>query len=182
MCLLRLRNTAYRGDERGFTLPEVLTVIAIIGILVAIAVILWLRMLEQRRVDAATNQLVADLRFAHTSATNQLTDWRVVLVPERSDEDEGPDYYLVKLAAPYPATSPPTIDSNTPPEPRTFPANVKIVNIAGTLDSGSGGWAIAPSVVDQTRTLEFNTDGAMKFYGAVSGSPGFAIRKTHTAD
>jgi prepilin-type N-terminal cleavage/methylation domain-containing protein len=167
MWLLRLRNTACRGDERGFTLPEVLTVIAIIGILVAIAVIIWLRILEQRRVDAATNQLVADLRFAHTSATNQLTDWRVVLFPERADESAGPDYYMVKLTAPYPAASPPVVLESTS---RTFPGNVKVMNIAGSLDTGAGGWATAPSVVGQTRTLEFNTDGAMKFYGAVSGS------------
>ncbi len=127
----------------------------------------WLSILERRRVDAATNQLVADLRLAHTNATNQLTDWRVVLVPEKADEDEGPDYYMVKLAAAYPATSPPVVDPSTPPEPRTFPGNVKIVNIAGALDTG--GWAVWPSAVDQTRTLEFNTDGAMRFYGGVSG-------------
>jgi prepilin-type N-terminal cleavage/methylation domain-containing protein len=153
-----------RRDERGFTLPEVLTVIAILGILIAIAVIVWLGILERRRVDAATNQLVADLRLAHTSATNQLTDWRVVLDPERTDADV-PDYYLVKLQAPYPAASPVAVEVI----PRTFPDNVKVVNIAGTLDTGTG-WVISPSVVDQTRTLEFNTNGTMKFYQAVSGS------------
>ena len=109
------------------------------GILVTIAVISWLGILERHRVDAATNQLAADLRLASINATNQLTDLRVVLVLENADEDEGPDYYMVKLAAPYPATSPPVVDPNTPPEPRTFPGNVKIVNIAGTLDTGAGG-------------------------------------------
>ena len=91
-----------RQSERGFTLPEVLVVIAILGILIAIAIIIWLGVLEARRVDAATNQLKADMRLAHTSAANQLTDWRVVLVPDNADEDDGPDYHLVKLAAPYP--------------------------------------------------------------------------------
>lgn len=166
--VLRLKSMAFRSDERGFTLPEALTTIAILGILLTIGIMSWLSILEHRRVDAATNQLVADLRLAHTNATNQLTDWRVVLVPEKADEDEGPDYYMVKLAAAYPATSPPVVDPSTPPEPRTFPGNVKIVNIAGELDTG--GWAVWPSVVGQTRTLEFNTDGAMRFYGGVSGS------------
>lgn len=152
------------GQDHGFTLPEVLTVIAIMGILIAIAVIIWLRILEQRRVDAATNQLAADLRLAHTNATNQLTDWRVVLVPEKA-EDNTPDYYLVKLRAPYPGSTPEVVQST----PRTFPGNVKVVNMSGALDTGTG-WLVEPSVADQTRTLEFNTDGAMKFYQAVSGS------------
>ncbi len=41
--------------------------------------------------------------------------------------------------------------------------------MSGALDTGTG-WLVEPSVADQTRTLEFNTDGAMKFYQAVSGS------------
>ena len=164
------RGASICTDERGFTLPELLVVIAILGILLVIAIIVWLGLLESRRVDAATNQLKADLRLAHTSATNQLTDWRIVLVPDKADEDEGPDYYLVKLLAPYPATAAPAVDPATPPKPRTFPANVKVMNIAGTLDTGAGGWAIAPTIVGQTRTVEFNTDGTMRFYGGVSGS------------
>ncbi|QIN78013.1 prepilin-type N-terminal cleavage/methylation domain-containing protein [Rubrobacter marinus] len=168
--MTELARSAWRRDERGFTLPELLVTIAILGILLVIAMIVWFGLLEQRRVDAATNQLKADLRLAHTSATNQLTDWRVVLVPDRAAEDEGPDYYLVKLAAPYPATATPVVDPATPPEPRTFPANVKVMNIAGTLDTGAGGWAVPPTTVGQTRTVEFNTDGTMRFYGGVSGS------------
>lgn len=165
-----LIRTTFGQDERGFTLPELLVVIVILGILLAIAIIVWLGLLEQRRVDAATDQLRADLRLAHASATNQLTDWRVVLVPDKAGEDEGPDYYLVKLAAPYPATATPAVDPKTPPKPRTFPASVKVMNIAGTIDTGAGGWAVSPTVVGQTRTVEFNTNGTMKFYGGVSGS------------
>jgi hypothetical protein len=44
------------------------------------------------------------------------------------------------------------------------------MNIAGTLDTGVGGWAVAPTVVGQTRTVELNTDGTTRFYGGVSGS------------
>ncbi|HZY57775.1 MAG TPA: prepilin-type N-terminal cleavage/methylation domain-containing protein [Rubrobacteraceae bacterium] len=83
--MLRLKSMAFRSDEGGFTLPEALTTIAILGVLLAIGIMSWLSILERRRVDAATNQLVADLRLAHTNATNQLTDWRVVLVPEKAD-------------------------------------------------------------------------------------------------
>ena len=78
-------ETIIRRDERGFTLQEVLTAVAILGILLAIAIIVFLVLLERWRVNAATNQLVADLRLAHASATNQLTDWRVVLAPGHAE-------------------------------------------------------------------------------------------------
>lgn len=165
-----------RRDECGYTLPEVLTVIAILGILIAIGIIVLLGIIERRRVDAATNQLMADLRLAHTNATNQLTDWRVVLVPDKAGADQGPDYYMVRLVAPYPAVSTPVADPNTPPEPRTFPGRVKVQNIAGSTDNQGESWWVRPweppaSGEDPaSRTIEFNTDGAMRFYGAVSGS------------
>jgi len=158
------RGGSRAADEHGFTLTEMLVVIAILGVLIAIAVVIWLGILEARRVDAATNQLKADMRLAHTAATNRLTDLRVVLAPERAEEDEGPDYHLVKLAAPYPGV-PPVV---TEARPRTFPGNVKVVNIAGALDSGP--WIAGPSAPGRTRTVEFNPDGTMRFYGGVSGS------------
>src|ERR671932_956946 len=126
--VLRLRVRVLGKDQRGFTLPEVLTVVAILGILIAIGIIIWLGILERRRVDAAVNQLAADLRLAHTSATNQLTDWRVVLVPDREGEDDGPDYYLIKLNGVYEPNSPkPTVSPETAPISRTFPANVRVM-------------------------------------------------------
>ena len=53
-------------------MPEVMIVIAIMGILAAIAVPSWFNVIEGRKVDSATNQIAADLRLAHTSATNRL--------------------------------------------------------------------------------------------------------------
>jgi prepilin-type N-terminal cleavage/methylation domain-containing protein len=178
------RHAGTWRDERGFTLPELLATITILAILIAIAVIILLGILEQRRVDAATNQLVADMRLAHTSATNQLTDWRVVLVPNR-DVDNKPDYYLVKLATPYSDLYPakPTADRIIP---RTFPANVKIMVQTNKLDDPIQDNAAQtyyllpdPSIVEATRTLEFNADGAMTGYG---GSPSGTVRVTIDED
>ncbi|MCA1688125.1 MAG: prepilin-type N-terminal cleavage/methylation domain-containing protein [Actinobacteria bacterium] len=170
--------TGAREDERGFTLQELLTTIAILAILIAIAVIIFLALLERWRVDAATTQLVGDLRHAHGGATNQLTDWRVVLALDRAEQEEGPDYYLVRLAEPYDSgDSGPAVTGRFP---RTFPGDVKATNVitpAGSVvdDQGANYWAppwdAAPSPpVPQTRTLEFNTDGTMTFFRSPSGS------------
>jgi len=167
-----------RKNERGFTLTELLVTIAILGILIAIAGIIFLTLLERWRVDAATKQLMADLHRAHASATNELTDWRVVLALDRAEQEEGPDYYLVRLAESYDPGDPgPTVIGRFP---RTFPANVKVTNVitpAGSVVDDQRAnywvspWSAAPAPpVPQTRTLEFNTDGTMTFFMSPSGS------------
>src|SRR5215216_341844 len=66
-------------DERGFTLIEVIATIIIMLIVFGIASSTWFKVVESRRVDSATNQVVADLRLAHTQATNHLTDTSFVV-------------------------------------------------------------------------------------------------------
>lgn len=155
--------------ERGFTLPEVLMTIAIMGILIAIAIVTWLGIVESRRVDAATNQLVSDLRLAHNRATNQLTDWRLVLVYGRADKSEGPDYYLVRLDDTYDGGAPPPATRRIP---RYFPGGVwtkTVITASGIIvDDKSADywvepWSTAPSPVPDTRTIEFNSDGSMRY-------------------
>lgn len=51
-------------------------VIVIMGILAAIAIPTWLGANEGSREDAASNQLAADLRLAHSTSTNRLENWR----------------------------------------------------------------------------------------------------------
>src|SRR5919199_3769019 len=178
MGALRSEIKDVQRDERGFTLQEVLTAIAILIILVAIAVIIFLALLERWRVDTATKQLVGDLRRAHSSATNQLTDWRVVLALDRAEQEEGPDYYLVRLAEPYdPGDPKPAVTGRFP---RYLPANVKVANVitpAGSVvdDQGANYWvspweATPPPPVPRTRTHEVNPDGTMTFFKSPSGS------------
>ena len=66
-------------DERGFTLAEVMITVVIMGIVLGIASSTWFKVAESRRVDSATNQVVADLRLAHTQARNRLTDINFVV-------------------------------------------------------------------------------------------------------
>ena len=88
-----MRQPKHHGfwqGERGFTLPEVMIVIVLMGIVFAIASSSWFGMVESRRVDSATNQMVSELRLAHTSATNRLTNWRVELDPNTGNYRRGP--------------------------------------------------------------------------------------------
>ena len=148
-----------RKDQRGFTLPELLVTIAIMGILLAIAIIIWLGLLEQRRVDAAANQFAADMRLAHSKATNQLSEWRLILVPDRADQSAGADYYMVK-------------PSSNECIQRFFPANVKIEDHNPALNDTP---AIVPPTCPSpaptvTRKIEFNSNGTLAFRLGPSGS------------
>jgi prepilin-type N-terminal cleavage/methylation domain-containing protein len=66
-------------EERGFTLVEVLVVIILMGIVLAIASSAWFGVVRSRNVDSATNQVAADLRLAHSKATNRLADYSFVV-------------------------------------------------------------------------------------------------------
>lgn len=72
-------------DQRGFTLPELLVTIVVLGILLAIAVPSWSSYTEARRVESAKNQLVSDLRLASTLAQNRLIYVRVELTAGSGD-------------------------------------------------------------------------------------------------
>ena len=157
----------FRRDERGFTLQEMITVVAILGILIAIAVIVFLGLLERWRVEAAAGQFAADLRLAHARATNQLTDWRVVFMPDGSPVSgcSSADYCMIKLSAPYEGGgSTPTMDSETPPGPRELPEGTKIKEVTFNPDCSGGdrGALIPPSSCGGTRTLEFSSNGTVR--------------------
>lgn len=177
----RKRRGGLLGDERGFTLPEVLTTVAILGILLAIAMTMWNSVIESRRVDSAANQLASDMRLAHTRATNQLTDWRVVLYPGKGPASDGADYYLVKLDDTYGeddgSPTAPNDPPSTPPIPRTLPDNVEVMQEttgAGVsiIDDTAATYYLDPDAgaTGDTRTIEFNSDGTAWGHLSPSGT------------
>ncbi len=110
--------------EEGFTLVEVLVTIMIMGIIAAIAIPSWWSVVEGRAVDSATNQLVSDLRLAHTQASNQLTPYRMVFTNGSSSYQIGPVGFL---------------------ETRTLPNDVKINTTLTTVEFSSSGSVTGPT-------------------------------------
>lgn len=164
--MIRLWEARLRENEKGFTLPELMATIAILGILIAIATIIWLGILEQRRVDAAANQFASHLRFAHQSATNQLTDWRVVFMPDGSPVAgcSSADYCMFRLTKPYEeANSTPTVNAEGL-RPIKLPEGTKIHSVTFMADcaGGDADAVVPPSVCSSTRTLEFNSNGTVR--------------------
>ncbi len=104
-----MRGASFKGvwkNQRGYTLPEALTAVAIAGVLAAISLVILLALLERWRVEAAADQLAADMSLAHANATQQLTDWRLVLMPDGRPLTacSDADYCLVKLKNAYDAS------------------------------------------------------------------------------
>jgi prepilin-type N-terminal cleavage/methylation domain-containing protein len=159
-------------DEGGYSLPEVLTAVAIMSIILVIGVIVLLALLERWRVEAAADQFAADLRLAHTRATQQLTDWRVVFMDDGTPLSgcSSADYCLVKLNLPYGAGDPaPALDDAVGPAVRELPDGTRIKEVTFDPDCSHGdrNAAIPPSYCGSaqdrvTRTLEFNPNGTVR--------------------
>jgi type II secretory pathway pseudopilin PulG len=87
-------------SERGFSVIELMIIIILMGIVFAIASSSWIGAVEGRRVTSATNQMVADLRQAHTSATNRLANHEVRLTDNSSTYQVGPPAALETYTLP----------------------------------------------------------------------------------
>ena len=64
--------------------------IVLLGILFAIASTTWFGVVESRGVDSATNQMVSEMRLAHSKAINRLTTLRVEIVSGTRNYRIGP--------------------------------------------------------------------------------------------
>ncbi len=149
----RLKRSGFWRSDQGFTLAEVLIVIVLMGIVFAIASSAWLGVVESREVDSATNQFVADMRLAHTSATNRLGKAQIIF------SNTGAAVSCNGVSADYCLVLP--VGTGTQSKPRFLPGNTVATSpnlLADTLGT--------------TSTIEFAADGSAKALGTLDSVSG----------
>jgi prepilin-type N-terminal cleavage/methylation domain-containing protein len=80
-----------RSRQFGFTLIEMLIVLAIIGVLSAVGLTFYAREIRKSQVQAVRSQLVLDLQRARSNAQRYNCNWTVTLVNAASYTVTGPD-------------------------------------------------------------------------------------------
>jgi len=117
------------------------------GIVFAIASSTWFGIVESRRVDSATNQVLADLRLAHSTATNRLAVAQVQFSSTGAPVTCGStsaDYCLVQ--------------SGSPSRPRSFESdNVQLTSPNLLIAGGAS-------------VVEFQSSGSASTPGATLGT------------
>lgn len=164
MLRLKYRFSGLWRREGGFTLVEVLATIIIMGILFAIASSFWFSVVESRQVDSAANQLASDLRLAHSSATNRLTEYRVAYVSGENincagrsatdpDPERRPDYCLLRQ----------NDDGSWQQTPRYLPESTEIFGTGLNVDATIAALLGSADV----RTIKFIASGSAESGGGL---------------
>lgn len=97
----------YQNNNKGFSLLELLLVVAVLGILAAIAVPRFSSADAQRDLDNAARQLVVDLRWTSQMAVNSVETVKVVFVnvsPFGYRVVQGAAETVIKPTQSFPAT------------------------------------------------------------------------------
>ncbi|MCC5616775.1 type II secretion system GspH family protein [Nostoc sp. CHAB 5836] len=74
--LVKAKNLWNQDSNSGFTLPEMLLVVVLIGILATLGILNWLAFVETRRLNTAQNEVYYAMRQAQRQATKDKLTWQ----------------------------------------------------------------------------------------------------------
>ncbi|MEH2192053.1 MAG: type II secretion system protein [Nostoc sp.] len=74
--IVNTKNVFNKDSSSGFTLPEILVVVLLIGILATLGISNWLAFVETRRLNTAQNQVYLAMRQAQSKATKEKLTWQ----------------------------------------------------------------------------------------------------------
>ncbi|OYD94107.1 prepilin-type cleavage/methylation domain-containing protein [Nostoc sp. 'Peltigera membranacea cyanobiont' 213] len=74
--IVNAKNVFNKYSNSGFTLPETLVVVLLIGILATLGIPNWLAFVETRRLNTAQNQVYLAMRQAQSQATKEKLTWQ----------------------------------------------------------------------------------------------------------
>jgi type IV fimbrial biogenesis protein FimT len=120
-----MKRVTYRSD--GFTLIEVLTSIVIAGILIAIALPAFSKLLPSIRLSSAARQIATDLQLAKMRAISRHTSQTVTFTVSSASYTFGTD--TRSLSTLYPGTSISSVSAN-PTFTTTGTANAVTITIS----------------------------------------------------
>lgn len=135
----------YRIDNKGFTLAELMVVVAIAGVMATIAIPSYISYLPHLRLNAATRDLISDLRLARQLAVSKNATYTVDFVSSKR--------YQITGGTTVKAVDLVNVDIDPLPADFQFtPFGTIPAQIAVNLVSDTG----------ETRTLEILTTGTVR--------------------
>lgn len=76
LSLVNAKNLLNKDSSSGFTLPETLVVVLLIGILATLGVSSWVAFVETRRLNIAQNEVHFAMHQARTQASKEKLTWQ----------------------------------------------------------------------------------------------------------